>query len=149
MYLHSVSLSNSVVTDRKPNVFRFLRVQISDEFRRTRTLSFVIHLLQHSLHLMCKMCTKHPRPTRASIIFSPHLGLSSKRPPHLAMHPFRRFVKACMALATRCWEMWAQQSLRRSLRLSTNELPSATLSGAAARRRSYLELRACAVARCR
>ena len=64
------------------------------------------------------MCTKHPRPTRASIIISSHLGLSSKRPPHLAMHPFRRFVKACMALATRCWEIWAQQSLGRSFRLS-------------------------------
>ena len=64
------------------------------------------------------MCTKHPRPTRASIIFSSHLGLSSKRPPRLAMHPFRRLVKACMALATRCWETWVQQSLRRSFRLS-------------------------------
>ena len=118
MYSHSVSLSNSVVTDCKPKVVRFLRVQISDEFRRTRTLCFVIPLSQHSLHLICKMCTKHPRPTRASIIFSSHLGLSSKRPPRLAMHPFRRFVKACMSLATRCWEIWAQQRLRRSFRLS-------------------------------
>ena len=118
MYSHSVSLSNSVVTGCKPKVVRFLRVQISDGFRRTRTLWFVIPLSQHSLHLICKMCTKHPRPTRASIIFSSHLGLSSKRPPRLAMHPFRRFVKACMALATRCWEIWAQQSLRRSFRLS-------------------------------
>ena len=112
MYSHSVSLSNSVVTGCKPKVVRFLRVQISDGFRRTRTLCFVIPLSQHSLHLICKMCTKHPRSTRASIIFSSHLGLSSKRPPRLAMHPFRRFVKACMFLATRCWEIWAQQSLR-------------------------------------
>ena len=96
----------------------FLRVQISDGFRRTRTLCFVTPLSQHSLHLICKMCSKHPRPTRASIIFSSHLGLSSKRPPRLAMHPFRRFVKACMSLATRCWEIWAQQGLRRSFRLS-------------------------------
>ena len=94
MYSHSVSLSNSVVTGCKPKVVRFLRVQISDGFRRTRTLCFVIPLSQHSLHLICKMCTKHPRPTRASIIFSSHLGLSSRRPPRLAMHPFRRFVKA-------------------------------------------------------
>ena len=119
MYSHSVSLSNSVVTGCKPKVVRFLRVQISDGFRRTRTtLCFVIPLSQHSLHLICKMCTKHPRPTRASIIFSSHLGLSSKRPPRLAMHPFRRFVKAYMSLATRCWEIWAQQRLRRSFRLS-------------------------------
>ena len=97
MYSHSVSLSNSVVTDCKPKVARFLCVQISDGFRRTRTLCFVIPLSQHSLHLICKMCTKHPRPTTASIIFSFHLGLSSKRPPRLAMHPFRRFVKARMA----------------------------------------------------
>ena len=118
MYSHSVSLSNSVVTGCKPKVVRFLRVQISDGFRRTRTLCFVIPLSQHSLHLICKMCTKHPRPTRASIIFSSHLRLSSKRPPRLAMHPFRRFVKACMSLATRCWEICAQQRLRRSFRLS-------------------------------
>ena len=118
MYSHSVSLSNSVVTGWKPKVVRFLRVQISDGFRGTRTLCFVIPLSQHSLHLICKMCTKHHRPTRASIILSSHLGLSSKRPPRLAMHPFKRFVKACMALATRCWEIWAQQSLRRSFRLS-------------------------------
>ena len=117
MYSHLVSLSNSVVTGCKPKVVSFLHVQISDAFRRTRTLCFVIPLSQQSLHLICKICTKHPRPTRASIIFSSHLGLSSKRPPR-AMHPFRRFVKACMALATRCWEIWAQQSLRRSFRLS-------------------------------
>ena len=102
MYSHSVSLSNSVVTGCKPKVVRFLRVQISDGFRRTRIFCFVTPLPQHSLYLICKICTKHPRPTRASIIFSSHLGLSSKRPPRLAMHPFRRFVKACMALATRC-----------------------------------------------
>ena len=101
----SVSLSNSVVTGCKPKVVRFLCVQISDGFRRTRTLCLIIPLSQHSLHLICKMCTKHPRPTRASIIFSSHLGLGSKRPPRLAMHPFRRFVKACMSLATRCWEI--------------------------------------------
>ena len=105
MYSHSVSLSNSFVIGSKPKVVRFLRVQISDGFRRTRTLCFVTPLSQHSLYLICKICTKHPRPTRASIIFSSHLGLSSKRPPRLAMHPFRRFVKACMALATRCWEI--------------------------------------------
>ena len=114
----SVSLSNSVVTGCKPIVVRFLRVQISDGFRRTRTLCFVIPLSQHSLHLICELRTRHPRPIRASIIFSSHLGLSSKRPPRLAMHHFRRLVKACMALAFRCWEIWAQQRLRRSFRLS-------------------------------
>ena len=108
MYSHLVSLSNSVVTGYKPKVVRFLRVQISDGFRRTTTLCFVIPLSQHSLHLIRKICTKHPRPTRASIIFSSYFGLSSKRPLRLAMHPLRRFVKACMALATRCWKIWAQ-----------------------------------------
>ena len=118
MYSHSVSLSNSVVTGYKQKVVRFLRVQISDIFRRTRTLCFVIPLSQHSLHLICELRTKHPRPTRASIIFSSQWKLCSKRPPRLAMHPFRRFVKACMTLATWCWEIWAQQSLRHSFRLS-------------------------------
>ena len=105
-------IASSQAANQKSSAFCVFR------FRRTRTLCFVIPLSQHNLHLICKMCTKHPRPTRASIIFSSHLGLSSKRPPRLAMHPFRRFVKACMALATRCWGIWAQQSLRRSFRLS-------------------------------
>ena len=65
--------------------------------------------------VICELRTRHPGPTRASIIFSSHWSLCSKRPPRLAnvaMHPFRRFMKACMALATRCWEIWAQQRLR-------------------------------------
>ena len=68
MYSHLVSLSNIVVTGCKSKVVRFLRVQISDGFRRTRTLCFVIPLSQHSLHLICKICTKHPRPTGSSRI---------------------------------------------------------------------------------
>ena len=117
MYSHSVPFLNGVVTGCKPIVVRLLRVQISVRFRRTRTLCFVIPLSQHNLHFICELCTKHPGSTRVSIIFSSHLSLCSKRPPRLAMHPFRRFVKACMALATRRWEIWAQQSLRRSFRL--------------------------------
>ena len=125
MYSHSVPLSNSVVTGCKPKVVRFLRVQISDRFRRARTLCFVIpHFVLSSLYrnlafiVICELRTRHPGPTKASIIFSSHWSLCSKRPPWLAMHPFRRFVKACMALATRCWEIWAQQRLRRFFRLS-------------------------------
>ena len=109
-------IASSQAANKKSSAFCVFRFQT--DFGRTRTLCFVIPLSQHSLHLICKMCTKHSRPTRASIIFSSHLGLISKRPPRLAMHPFRRFVKACIALATRCWEIWAQQSLRRSFRLS-------------------------------
>ena len=109
-------IASSQAANQKSWAFCVFRFQTY--FGRARTLCFVISLSQHSLHLICKMCTKHPRPTRASIIFSSHLGLISKRPPRLAMHPFRRFVKACIALATRCWEIWAQQSLRRSFRLS-------------------------------
>ena len=57
MYSHSVPLSNSVVTGCKLKVVRFLRVQISDRFRRTRTFCFVIPLSQHSLH--CDLWTAH------------------------------------------------------------------------------------------
>ena len=143
IHSHSGSLSKSVVTGYKPKVVRFLRVQISDGFRRTTTLCFVIPLSQHNLHLICKMCTKHPRPTRASIIFSSHFGLSSKRPPRLAMHPFRRFVKACMALATRCWEIWVQQSLRPLLQVvDTLDLHSTPASPALPRRRSPCDVSA-------
>ena len=108
-------IASSQAANQKSSGFCVFRFQTDFEEREH---CFVIPLSQHSLHLICKMCTKHHRPTRASIILSSHLGLSSKRPPRLAMHPFRRFVKACMALATRCWEIWAQQSLRRSFRLS-------------------------------
>ena len=108
-------ITSSQSTNQKSSGFCVFRFQTDFDEREHFV---VIPLSQHSLHLICKMCTKHPRPTRASIIFSTHLGLSSKRPPRLAMHPFRCFVKACMALATRCWEIWAQHSLRRSFRLS-------------------------------
>ena len=116
----SVPLSNSVVTGFKPKVVRFLRVQISDRFRQNENT--VLSSLYRSIAfiVICELRTRYPGPTKASIIFSSHWSLCSKQPPRLAMHPFRRFVKACMALATRCWEIWAQQNLRRSFRLSTS-----------------------------
>ena len=44
--------------------------------------------------VICELRTRHPGPTRASIIFLSHWSLCSKRPPRLAIHYFRRFVKA-------------------------------------------------------
>ena len=121
MYSHSVLLSNSVVTGCKPKVVRFLRVQILDRFRRTRTLCLVIPSPQHSLH--CDLWTAHK--TSRSHQSLHHLLISLEPVLKAATAatgyaPFRRFVKAGMALATRCWEIWAQQSLRRSFRLSTS-----------------------------
>ena len=118
MYSHSVPLSNSVVTGCKPKVVRFLRVLISDRFRRTRTLCFVIPLSQHSLH--CDLWTAHK--TSRSHQSLHHLLISLepvlKTATVAGYASFRRFVKVCMTLATRCWEIWAQQRLRRSFRLS-------------------------------
>ena len=104
-YIHTrfpFQIASSQAENQKSLGFCVFRFQT--DFDEREHFVFVNPLSQHSLHLICKMCTKHPRPTRASIIFSSHLGLSSKRPPRLAMHPFRRFVEACMSLATRCWE---------------------------------------------
>ena len=77
--------------------------------------------------VICELRTRHPGPAKASIIFSSHWSLCSKRQPWLAMHPFRRFVKSCMALATRCWEIWAQQRLGRFFRLSISWIFTAQL----------------------
>ena len=70
--------------------------------------------------VICELRIRHSGPTRASILFSSHWNLCSKRPPRLAMHPFRRFVKVCMALVPGAGRYGPsrQQSLRRSFRLS-------------------------------
>ena len=110
-------IASSQAANQKSSPFCVFRFQTDFDEREHFVLSSLYRNI--AFIVICKMCTKHPGPTRASIIFSSHLGLSSKRPPCLAMHPFRRFVKACMSLATRCWEICrAQQSLRRSFRLS-------------------------------
>ena len=122
-------LSNECIHPRFP--FQIASSQASNQklsgfcvFRFQTDFDERVHFVLSSLYrniafiVICELRTRHPGPTRASIIFSSHWSLCSKRPPRLAMHPFRRFVKACMALATRCWEIWAQQSLRRSFRLS-------------------------------
>ena len=109
-------IASSRAANQKSSGFCVLRFQTDFDERE--------HFVLSSLHrniafiVICEPRTRHPGPTRASILFSSHWSLCPKRPPRLAMHPFRRFVKACMALATRCWEIWAQQRLRRFFRLS-------------------------------
>ena len=134
-------ITSSQSTNQKSSGFCVFRFQTDFDEREH---CFVIPLSQHSLHLICKMCTKHPRPTRASIIFSSHLGPSSKRPPRLAMHPFRRFVKACMALATRCWEMiWGPAEPQTLLQVvDTLDLHDTPASPALPRRRSPCDVSA-------
>ena len=108
--------ASSRAANQKSSGFCVLRFQTDFDERE----HFILSSLYRSIAfiVICELRTRHSSPTRASILFSSHWSLCSKRPPRLAMHPFRRFVKACMALATRCWEIWAQQSLRRSFRLS-------------------------------
>ena len=109
-------IASSRAANQKSSGFCVLRFQTDFDEREHFVLSSLYRNI--AFIVICELRTRHPGPTRASILFSSHWSLCSKRPPRLAMHPFRRFVKACMALATRCWEIWTQQSLRRSFRLS-------------------------------
>ena len=109
-------IASSQAASQKSSGFCVFRFQTDFDEREHFVLSSLYRNI--AFIVICELRTRHPGPTRASIIFSSHWNLCSKRPLRLAMHPFRRFVKARMALATRCWEIWAQQSLRRSFRLS-------------------------------
>ena len=109
-------IASSKAANQKSSGFCVLKFQTDFDEREHFVLSSlycnIAFIVINELH------TRHPGPTRASILFSSHWSLCSKRPPRLAMHPFRHFVKTCMTLATRCWGIRAQQSLRRSFRLS-------------------------------
>ena len=70
MYSHTISVPNGVFTGCKQIGVVFLRVQISDRFRQTTTLCFVVPLSQHNPHLTCELRTKDPGPARASITLS-------------------------------------------------------------------------------
>ena len=109
-------IASSQAANQKSSGFCVFRFQTDFDERE----HFVLPSLYRNIAfiVICELRTRYQGPTKASIIFSSHWSLCSKRPPRLAMYSFRRFVKACMALATRCWEIWAQQSLRRSFRLS-------------------------------
>ena len=113
-------IASSQAANQKSSGFCVFRFQTDFDEREHFVLSSLYRNI--AFIVICELRTRHPRPTRASIIFSCHWSLCSKRPPRLALggrvYPFRRFVKARMALATRCWEIWAQQSLRLSFRLS-------------------------------
>ena len=114
--LFPFQIASSQAANQKSSGFCVIRFQTDFDKREHFVLSSLYRKI--AFIVICELRTRHPGPTRASIIFSSHWSLCSNRPPWLAMHPFRRFVKACMALATRCWEIWAQQRLRRFFRLS-------------------------------
>ena len=114
--LFPFQIASSQAANQKSSGFCVFRFQTDFDEREHFVLSSLYRNI--AFIVICELRTRHPGPTRASIIFSSHWNLCSKRSLRLAVHPFRRFVKAGMALATRCWEIWAQQSLRRSFRLS-------------------------------
>ena len=109
-------IASSQAANQKSSGFCVFRFQTDFDKREHFVLSSLYRKI--AFIVICELRTRHPGPTRASIIFSSHWSMCSKRPPWLVMHPFRSFVKACMALATRCWEIWAQQRLRRFFGLS-------------------------------
>ena len=92
-------IASSQAADQKSSGFCVFRFQAKFDERE----HFVLPSLYRNIAfiVICELRTRHPGPTRASIIFSSHWSLCSKRRPRLAMHSFRRFVKACMALVTR------------------------------------------------
>ena len=114
--LFTFPIASSQAANQKSSGFCVFRFQTDFDKREHFVLSSLYRKI--AFIVICELRTRHPGPPRASIIFSSHWSMCSKRPPWLAIHPFRRFVKACMALATRCWEIWAQQRLRRFFRLS-------------------------------
>ena len=114
--LFPFQIASSQTANQKSSGFCMFRFQTDFDEREHFVLSSLYRNI--AFIVICELRPRHSGPTRASIIFSSHWSLCSKRPPRLAMHPCSRFVKACMALATRCWEIWAQQSLRCFFRLS-------------------------------
>ena len=92
-------IASSQAANQKSSGFCVFRFQTNFDEREHFVLSFLYHNI--AFIVICEQRTGHPGSTRASIVFSSYWSLCSKRPPRLAMHPFRRFVKACMALATR------------------------------------------------
>ena len=92
-------IASSQAANQKSSGFCVFRFQTNFDQREHFVLSSLYR--NTAFIVLCELRTRHPGPTRASIIFSSHWRLCSKRPPRLAMHPFRGFVKACMALATR------------------------------------------------
>ena len=123
--LFPFQIASSQAAIQKSSGFCVFRFQTDFDERE----HFVLPSLYRNIAfiVICGLRTRHPGPAKASIIFSSHWSLCSKRPPRLAMHPFGRFVKSCMALATRCWEIWAQQRLRRFFRLSISLIFTAQL----------------------
>ena len=89
-------IASSRAANQKSSGFCVLRFQTDFDEREHFVLSSLYRNI--AFIVICELRTKHSGPTRASIIFSSHWSLCSKRSPRLAMHPFRRFVKACMAL---------------------------------------------------
>ena len=117
--LFPFQIASSQAANQKSSGFCVFRFKTDFDEREHFVLSSLYRNI--AFIVICELRTRHPGPTRASILFSSHRSLCSKRPPWLAnvaMHPFRRFVKAYMALDTRCWEIRAQQRLRRFFGLS-------------------------------
>ena len=116
--LFSFQIASSQTANQKSSGFCVFKFQTDFDEREHFVLSSLYRNI--AFIVICELRTRHPGPPDPPS--SSHLTGACAQSGHrgwlCSMHPFRRFVKACMALATRCWEIWAQQSLRRSFRLS-------------------------------
>ena len=91
--LFPFQIASSQAANQKSSGFCVFRFQTDFDKREHFVLSSLYRKI--AFIVIYELRTRHPGPTRASIIFSYHWSMCSKRPPWLAMHPFRRFVKAC------------------------------------------------------
>ena len=90
-------IASSQAVNQKSSGFCVFRFQTNFDERKYFVLSSLYRNI--AFIAICELRTRHLGSTRASIIFSSHWSLCSKRPPRLAMHPFRRFV-------TSVWLVW-------------------------------------------
>ena len=84
-------IASSQAAIQKSSGFCVFRFQTDFDEREHFVLSSLYRKI--AFIVICELRTRHPGPARASIIFSSHWSLCSKRQPWLAMHPFRRFCE--------------------------------------------------------
>ena len=89
--LFPFQIASSQAANQKSSGFCVFRFQTDFDEREHFVLSSLYRNI--AFIVICELRTRHPGPTRASIIFSSHWNLCSKRSLRLAMHPFRHFCE--------------------------------------------------------
>ena len=111
--LFSFQIVSSQAANQKLSGFCVFRFQADFDEREHFVLSSLYRNL--AFIVICELRTRHPGPTRASIIFSSHWRLCSKRPPRLAMHPLKVVCHLPTnshdifpRIGSHCFHLWTQ-----------------------------------------